>query len=98
MNLQQLQRTEKYQKILEMKEFTPIEKLCEKSPEEILKFMKYVRGLEFESEPDYAYLRTLFEKKEEKAMDWQLLEEFKMNDISIDNELEKEESNPLKCR
>ena len=40
-------------------EITP-EKLCESLPEEFAQYMKYVKNLAFEEEPDYKYMRNLF--------------------------------------
>ncbi|XP_008944687.1 PREDICTED: casein kinase I isoform gamma-3-like, partial [Merops nubicus] len=51
---------ERYQKIGETKQATPIELLCENFPEEIATYLRYVRRLDFFEKPDYDYLRKLF--------------------------------------
>ncbi|KKA21508.1 Casein kinase [Rasamsonia emersonii CBS 393.64] len=51
---------QKYEKIGEKKQTTPIKELCEGYPEEFSKYLTYVRNLGFEDTPDYDYLRDLF--------------------------------------
>jgi len=51
---------QKYEKIGEKKQTTPIKDLCEGFPEEFNKYLSYVRNLGFEDTPDYDYLRDLF--------------------------------------
>ncbi|KAK6951079.1 hypothetical protein Daesc_007608 [Daldinia eschscholtzii] len=51
---------QKYEKIGEKKQTTPIKDLCEGFPEEFSKYLTYVRNLGFEDTPDYDYLRELF--------------------------------------
>lgn len=51
---------ERYQKIGDTKRATPIEVLCENFPEELAKYLQYVRRLDFFETPDYDYLRKLF--------------------------------------
>ncbi|XP_050548939.1 casein kinase I-like [Daktulosphaira vitifoliae] len=50
---------ERYQKIGETKRSTPIESLCEGYPE-MAEYLKYSRNLDFSEEPDYEYLRKIF--------------------------------------
>ncbi len=50
----------KYRIIYEKKRDTSIAELCEDLPYEINVYIKYVRELTFEEEPDYVYLRSLF--------------------------------------
>ena len=71
------QKNEKYEKIREMKIDLDINKLCEGIPEEFGAYIKMVRKLEFEEEPEYAkYINLfdeLFKKKEfikDYAYDW----------------------------
>lgn len=52
-------RDEKYQKIADVKENTPIHELCSGLPKEFVEYLKYVRNLEFTETPDYSYLRGL---------------------------------------
>ncbi|KZT02581.1 kinase-like protein [Laetiporus sulphureus 93-53] len=71
---------QKYEKIGEKKQSTPIEELCEGFPEEFAIYMNYVRKLGFEETPDYEFLRELFTKvlktlgePEDGVFDWMLL-------------------------
>ncbi|KAI0077039.1 kinase-like protein [Panus rudis PR-1116 ss-1] len=71
---------QKYEKIGEKKQSTPIEELCEGFPEEFAIYMNYVRKLGFEETPDYDFLRELFTKvlktlgePEDGIFDWMLL-------------------------
>ncbi|PCH42511.1 kinase-like protein [Wolfiporia cocos MD-104 SS10] len=71
---------QKYEKIGEKKQSTPIEELCEGFPEEFSIYMNYVRKLGFEETPDYDFLRDLFTKvlktlgeQEDGVFDWMLL-------------------------
>ncbi|KAJ3325982.1 casein kinase I [Boothiomyces sp. JEL0866] len=53
---------QKYEKIGEKKQTTPIKELCETLPEEFAIYLSYVRNLKFEEQPDYDYLRSLMNK------------------------------------
>ncbi|KAG7089901.1 hypothetical protein E1B28_011534 [Marasmius oreades] len=71
---------QKYEKIGEKKQTTPIVELCEGFPEEFAIYMNYVRKLGFEETPDYDFLRELFSKvlktldePEDGVFDWMLL-------------------------
>ncbi|KAG6915864.1 hypothetical protein DXG01_009571 [Tephrocybe rancida] len=71
---------QKYEKIGEKKQTTPIGELCEGFPEEFAIYMNYVRKLGFEESPDYDFLRELFSKvlktlgeSEDGVFDWMLL-------------------------
>lgn len=71
---------QKYEKIGEKKQSTPIMELCEGFPEEFAIYMNYVRKLGFEETPDYDFLRELFTKvlktlgePEDGVFDWMLL-------------------------
>jgi hypothetical protein len=50
----------KFKKIYNLKKTTSVEKLCEGLPEEFAKYINYSRKLDFEEDPDYDYLRSLF--------------------------------------
>lgn len=78
---------QKYEKIGEKKQSTPIKELCEGFPEEFGIYLNYVRKLGFEETPDYDFLRELFTKVlrdrgvvEDGVYDWLLLNESKQND------------------
>ncbi|XP_052280679.1 casein kinase I-like isoform X4 [Dreissena polymorpha] len=65
---------ERYQKIGDTKRATPIEVLCENFPDELSKYLQYVRRLDFFETPDYDYLRKLFTDLMEKMnleCDWE---------------------------
>jgi hypothetical protein len=71
---------QKYEKIGEKKQTTPIRELCEGFPEEFSIYLNYVRKLGFEETPDYDFLRDLFLKTlknngdvEDGVYDWNLL-------------------------
>ncbi|KAF9577697.1 casein kinase I, partial [Lunasporangiospora selenospora] len=71
---------QKYEKIGEKKQLTPIKELCEGFPEEFAIYLNYVRKLSFEETPDYDFLRDLFTKAlksmneaEDGVYDWMLL-------------------------
>ncbi|CAG8569953.1 13560_t:CDS:2 [Funneliformis mosseae] len=53
---------QKYEKIGEKKQSTPIKDLCDGFPEEFGIYLNYVRKLGFEENPDYDFLRELFTK------------------------------------
>jgi casein kinase 1 len=71
---------QKYEKIGEKKQTTPIKELCEGFPEEFSIYLNYVRKLGFEEAPDYDFLRELFMKilknqgdTDDGVYDWMLL-------------------------
>ena len=49
------------QKIYELKKTIKIENLCINMPEEMVIYMNYVKSLKFEQDPNYNYLRDLFQ-------------------------------------
>ncbi|KAJ3029361.1 UNVERIFIED_CONTAM: casein kinase I [Siphonaria sp. JEL0065] len=53
---------QKYEKIGEKKQTTPIKELCEGHPEEFSIYQNYVRDLKFDEQPDYEYLKGLLNK------------------------------------
>ncbi|KAF8925858.1 casein kinase I [Dissophora ornata] len=80
---------QKYEKIGEKKQSTPIKELCEGFPEEFGIYLNYVRKLSFEETPDYDFLRDLFTKAlksigevEDGVYDWMLLNNGKGWDAS----------------
>ncbi|KAI9316038.1 kinase-like domain-containing protein [Dichotomocladium elegans] len=71
---------QKYEKIGEKKQTTPIKDLSNGFPEEFSIYLQYVRKLGFEETPDYDFLRELFSKAiknagevEDGVYDWMLL-------------------------
>ena len=80
------QKNEKYEKIREMKIDLDINKLCEGIPEEFGDYIKMVRKLEFEEEPEYPKYINLFGELFKKnkfykdyAYDWIPKEEIKIH-------------------
>ncbi|KAI9294633.1 kinase-like protein [Neoconidiobolus thromboides FSU 785] len=69
---------QKYEKISETKQLTPIKELCSGFPEEFAIYMNYTRKMAFEETPDYDYLRGLMDKvlsklgikEEDEGFDW----------------------------
>ena len=51
----------RFLEIKKCKESTPVEELCKGLPRCFFEYMKYCRNLEFDADPDYKYLRTLFD-------------------------------------
>ena len=60
MGLKALNKLEKYRQIYFIKKKITPENLCYGLPEEFCQYMKYVRGLIFEEQPNYRYLKELF--------------------------------------
>ena len=56
----EISKVMKFKKIYIFKKKLSAEKLCEGLPEEFAKFINYSRKLDFEENPDYNYLRSLF--------------------------------------
>jgi len=81
---------QKYEKIGEKKQTTPIKELCEGYPEEFGIYLNYVRKLGFEETPDYEFLRELFAKVmknnvdiDDQVYDWNLLNDRKGWEASL---------------
>lgn len=53
---------QKYERIGEKKQSTPLPVLCEGLPPQFQEYMRYVRGLAFEADPDYDYLKRLLDE------------------------------------
>ena len=56
MNLPNTTKDDKYRLIKEKKINTPLSELTRNQPEEVLKYMVYVKGLAFDEQPDYKML------------------------------------------
>ena len=59
-------KKESYLKVAQIKKYYTPEKLCRDLPKEMAEYMRYVKNLKFEEEPNYAYLRNLFVRMMEK--------------------------------
>ena len=78
-------KMERYLKIYKMKKNTPPEKLCEGLMPEMAEYISYAKKLEFEQEPDYNYLRKLFErmlKRVKNTNDILVFSWIKMTDVT----------------
>lgn len=60
--LQAPNRQEKYRLILELKQKTGMDELCMDLHPEFATYMHYLRHMENPDRPDYAHLRTLFDR------------------------------------
>ena len=60
-NLNDINHYELAKKIYFKKKTTPMETLCKDLPQEMTEYMLYVKSLKFEEEPNYNYLKKLFE-------------------------------------
>eukprot|EP00759_Apiculatamorpha_spiralis_P044225 PhF_6_TR41305/c1_g1_i1/m.62539/K02218/CSNK1, CKI; casein kinase 1 len=56
---QKEKETDKYEHIAQVKEETSLDVLCQGLPQEVLLLMQYVKGLQFEEDPNYGYIRGL---------------------------------------
>ncbi|KAH3687327.1 hypothetical protein WICPIJ_001671 [Wickerhamomyces pijperi] len=81
---------QKYEKIGEKKQNTPIAELCFNLPAEFGEYLRYVRALKFEEDPDYDYMRSLMDKvltdlagADDDVYDWMALNGGKGWDASI---------------
>ena len=67
----------RYKKIMEIKIETSPEELCKNFPQEFTLYIKYCRKLEYEEEPDYKYLMSLFNnilrRYSENIYDWDII-------------------------
>ena len=59
-NVTGAKKMERYLKIYKMKKNVTPEDLCKSLPKQMTEFMRYIKQLEFEQEPDYSFLRNLF--------------------------------------
>ena len=53
-------KEERYKKIMEKKIATSAEELCRGFPKQFTDYINYTRGLQYEQDPDYDYLKNLF--------------------------------------
>ena len=78
-----------YNRILETKIQTTPENLCSGLPAQFVEYIKYIRGMSYEQEPNYKYLRNLFlitlqnlGGKMDFSYDW----DNRINDININTQ------------
>ena len=53
-------KEERYRKIMEKKMATSAEELCQGFPNEFTNYINYTRNLQYEQDPDYGFLKSLF--------------------------------------
>ena len=53
-------KEERYRKIMEKKIATSAEELCQGFPNEFTNYINYTRNLQYEQDPDYGFLKSLF--------------------------------------
>ena len=76
-------KEERYRKIMEKKIATSAEELCQGFPEEFTNYVNYTRNLQYEQDPDYAFLKNLFVnvlKKEGHVIDCKTNENNTLNE------------------
>ncbi|TNN05389.1 Casein kinase I isoform delta isoform 4 [Schistosoma japonicum] len=85
-------KRQKYERISEKKMQTPVEVLCEGYPVEMAVYLNYCRGMRFDNQPDYSYLRNLFRSLFQRegftydfVFDWNLLKFAGNDQNSINN-------------
>ena len=61
--------SERYIKFLNLKKNTTNEELCKNLPSEFCDYIKYVKSLKFQEEPNYLYLKNLFIKVLDKMQE-----------------------------
>uniref|UniRef100_A0AC35U512 Non-specific serine/threonine protein kinase n=1 Tax=Rhabditophanes sp. KR3021 TaxID=114890 RepID=A0AC35U512_9BILA len=92
-------KAEKYEVIYRGKKDTPVEDLCGKNGM-LMKFLSYSRNLQFDEEPNYAYLRKLIRDEFKKhnfvnpTFDWNLMA--LMKSLRRSNDLIVEHKNMIK--
>ena len=60
MGIKVINKKESYMNLAKIKKDIEPEKLCQNLPIEFVEYIKYVRDLQFEENPDYSYLKSLF--------------------------------------
>ena len=99
----QVIRDKKDAEVIKLKKSITLEQLCEGLPLEFLKYMKHVRSLAFEEEPNYSMLHNLIEQLMKKSgykfdheYDWVIKREALVRELSPsvnEGEENKEEFN-----
>ncbi|KAJ3045023.1 casein kinase I [Rhizophlyctis rosea] len=88
---------QKYEKIGEKKQTTSVRELTEGFPEEFSTYLSYVRGLKFDEQPDYDYLRGLLNKVlsrigevDDGVFDWMIVMDQQRKEKERQREAERE--------
>ena len=81
---------ERYNYMLKIKKEITVEKLCQNLPKAFCNYMKYVKNLKFEENPNYDYLRGLFidlltslNMKNDLGFSWIKKYQMKQNEICL---------------
>ncbi|ORX44659.1 kinase-like protein [Piromyces finnis] len=91
---------QKYERICEKKQTTTLDELCGEFPNEFKIYMNYVRTLKFDEQPDYEYLRNLFNKVlsrmgeiDDGVFDWMMIMDKKVEErLKREMEIERMKS------
>jgi len=91
---------QKYERICEKKQTTTLDELCGGFPNEFKIYMDYVRNLKFDEQPDYEYLRNLFNKVlsrmgeiDDGVFDWMMVMDKKVEErLKREMEIERMKS------
>lgn len=103
-NLKKTKDRMKKHRILAHKKQEHAERLCEDLPVEFNTALKYCKGLEFEADPDYSFLRNLFKdlylRKEYKsnALDWAGKKLIGFYDASADDSSEDDADDQMRIQ
>ena len=101
MNIKYKNQNELAKKVLDIKSHLPIKMLCENVPKEMNEYMKYVKSLQFEEEPNYNYLSNIFQimlKKINKVNDFHfswINESLTKKNVKISSKLSKRRISPF---
>ena len=79
-----LKKIERYLKIYKMKKSVKPEELCKSLPSEMVEYMKYVKSLEFDQDPNYNFLRNIFKsilKTTNKSNDQLIFSWLRLSDL-----------------
>ncbi|KAJ3218744.1 casein kinase I [Dinochytrium kinnereticum] len=89
---------QKYEKIGEKKQAVPVKELCDGFPEEFAEYLSYSRNLKFEDEPNYNYLKGLFNKVlqrngdvDDGVFDWMVAMDTQRKEKERQRELDREQ-------
>ena len=95
MGLNIQEKIERYRRIYQIKKAIKEEELCSPLPNEFCRYIKYVKKLNFEEEPDYNYLRGLFT---ELLIKYKFQNDLKFSWIFNNRKVKKDETNLINKR
>lgn len=97
-------KEERYNKIKEIKKNIKYNELCKECPNEFMEYIKYIKSLQYEEEPNYNFLKDLFKNALGKSgfqfdyfYDWDKSDSIIRinNEYILENNLNDEEDNKL---